>query len=261
MYQDNHGQGNSSEELSLKTSLFGYSSVSSVSGSQACHPNQETDQQNTELQDDSSFCTGNADTEIPFVDGCNLNRDAMPPWTIVVTRAQHHGQGEVPIVESTDLGPVAFCQIGIEEGVFYAFVSLATNESARDNNPKWSRTIRPEVKRLEVGTVGCIPLIDHDFDRGDEIKVDGESIDELIISGGYIDFDYLCVPPELRTEPRLSISGNFKGGARREIGYIKLEIKPSVCHSPDLTPHVTNRSLENSRYFRVFQKAGHHYDD
>ena len=259
MYQDNHGQGKSSEELSLKTSLLEYSSLSSVSGSQADQiaflSNQEKIQENPELQDDDSSSTGNADTSVQYVDGNSFNRYTIRPYSMIITRVFLDDDLELPFVESTDLGQVAYCQLKIVDGVLSVVVAVATKKSARNNNPKWHYIFEPEIKRLEVGAEGLAPLIDHDFESGQELRVNGESVLSILVDGGYLDTDEGCDAKGPRLRVHLKDQPN---GIGYEVGFIKLEFKPFGCRPPVLTPLGISRKSIKRGYHQVIQCPNHH---
>jgi hypothetical protein len=182
----------------------------------------------------------------------------MTPNTIIVTRAQLHGHGEVPFVESTDMGPVSYCQLFMENGDVNVYVVVAKKKSVRVNYPKWDYYFEREIKRLEVGAEGRVPLIDHDFESGEEIKVDGENVQSIFVDGGVLDTSEFCES----TGPKLVVVFQDKPGeVCYQVGYIRLECKPLACKSPVLTPLITNRKLTKRRYFQVFQCPGHHHDD
>lgn len=259
MYQDNHGQGKSPEELSLKTSLLGYSSLNSMSATPAevtkdCHLNPEIGKLIPEAKVSRSFSIGDEEASVQYVDGNNLNRESITPNTIIVTRVQVHGH-EVPFVESTDMGRVAYCQLFMENGAVDVYVVIATKKSVRVNNPKWDYHFQRVIKRLEVGAYGRIPLIDHDFDSGEEIKIDGENVQSIFVDGGALETDEYVES----TGPKLVVVFKDRPGeVCYQVGYIRLECKPLACKSPVLTPLVTNRKLQKRRYFQVFQCPGHH---
>jgi hypothetical protein len=260
MYQDKHGQDKGPEELSLMTSPLDYSSLYSMSAAPAeftrdCQLNPEPDKINPGATVSGSLSIADEDTSIQYLDGNNLNRDSMTPNTIIVTRAELHGHGEVPLVESTDMGRVMYCQLSVEHGDVSVYVVIATKKSVRVNRPKWDYYIEPEIKRLEVGALGRVPLIDHDFESGDEITINGESVQSIFVDGGVLDTSEFCES----TGPKLVVVFKDRPGEIcYQVGYIRLECKPLECKSPVMTPLVTNRKLTKRRYFQVFQCPGHH---
>jgi hypothetical protein len=246
MYQDNDGQSKSSEELSLKTSLLVSVLESSVSGSaadpKACHPNQETDQQNTELQDDSSFCTNGSDQSFRYVDGTNLNRDKMPPWTIIVTRAELVGHGQVPSVESTNMGQVKHFSLSFFDGELAVDVDFANRQSVMQNNPEFRNYFHPEPQRIEVGAWGRRALFEHDFDKPGAMYLFGKEVLALFVEGGISEDAYAS---ELVGPMMIVVFKDETNLSKYLVDYVHLECKPVVT---------------KSKYFQVCQKPGHHHD-
>ena len=191
-----------------------------------------------------------------LVDANNLNRDVMTPSTIIVTRAQLHGHGEVPYVESTDMGPVMYCQLVIEDGDVNALALIATEDSVTVNKPELAVCINLQVKRLEVGTEGRIPLIDHDFESGEEIKVNGERVHSIFVDGGVNDTLESC---EATGPTLVAVFKDRPSITNYQVGHIRLEMKPHDSETPIITPLGTNFPLKKRRYFQVFQCPRHHH--
>jgi hypothetical protein len=176
------------------------------------------------------------------VDGNNLNRDSMTPNTIIITRANLIGHGEVPFVESTGMGPVMYCQYVIEEGEVSVHALLADEDSVAVNNPEFIGFLEPRVKRLEVGAEGRVPLIDHDFESGEELKVNGERVYSIFVHGGVND----TIDSREITLPTLVVVFRDRPSITEyQVGYIRFECKPSG---------------NEGGYFQVFQCPGHHHD-
>jgi hypothetical protein len=163
----------------------------------------------------------------------------MTPNTISVTRAEFHGQ-EVPLVESMGMGPVLYCQLVIEDGDVKVLALIATKDSVTVNNPKFADFIQPKIKRLEVGAEGRIPLIDHDFESGEEIKVNSESVVSIFVDGG------VNMTKDSYESTLPTLIANFKDRpsiTEYKVGYIRLECKPIG---------------KKGKYFQVFQCPGDH---
>jgi len=181
-----------------------------------------------------------------LVDSNNLNRDTMAPNTIIVTRANLIGHGEVPFVESTDMGPVMYCQLVIEDGELSVHALIADEDSVSSNKPEFIGFISPQVKRLEVGAEGRIPLIDHDFESGEELRVNGERVHSIFVHGGVNDTIESC---EVTGPTLIAVFKDRPSISEYQVGYIRFECYP-----------VGNASaLPNERYFQVFQCPGHHH--
>lgn len=238
MNYHNHAQGNSPEDLSHKTSLLVSVSGSSMSAAPAevtkdCHPNQDTDQQSSELQDDSSFCTGNVDSSIPFVERIKLNRDHMPPWTIVVTRADLVGRGEVPIVESTNMGPVMHFSLSFYAGKSAVHVDIATEQSVMHNKPKLDHRIEHQPTLIKVGAWGQTLSFEHDFD-GSAMYLFGEEVTALFVEGGKSEDEYTS---DLVGPMMIAVFKDRPEIVKFPVDYVHLECKPVVT---------------KSKYFQVF---------
>jgi hypothetical protein len=175
------------------------------------------------------------------VNGKNLNRDSMTPNTIIITRAELHGHGEVPLVESTDMGPVMYCQLVVEDGDVKVIANLATEDSVSVNNPKFTDFIEPQVTRLEVGAEGRIPLINHDFESGEELKVNGERVHSIFVHGGVNDTLESC---ETSVPTLIAVFKDRPSITEYAVGYIRFECKPSG---------------NEGRYYQVFQCPEHHH--
>ena len=182
-----------------------------------------------------------------MVDANNLNRDTMTPDTIIITRANLIGHGEVPFVESTDMGPVMYCQYVIEDGEVSGLALIADEDSVAVNNPEFIGFLEPRVKRLEVGAEGRVPLINHDFESGDELKVNGERICSIFVHGGVND----TMESRESSLPTLIVVFRDRPNIiEYEVGYIRLE-----CYPVD-----TDSTLRNAGYFQVFQCPGDHHN-
>jgi hypothetical protein len=220
-----------------------------------CHLNPEIGKFIPEAKVSNSFSIGDEEVSVQYVDGNNLNRDSMTPNTIIVTRAQLNGHSEVPFVESMDMGPVMYCQLVIEDGDVDVHALIATKDSVTVNNPEFAYLIDLQIRRLEVGAKGRIPLIDHDFESGEELKVNGERVHSIFVAGGVNDTLESC---EVTGPLLIAVFKDRPSITEYQVGYIKLDCKPIVSKPPVLTPLVTNRKLKKRRYFQVFQCPGHH---
>jgi len=235
----------SSKHLSIETSLLGDSMLNSMSlaGLDPAVESQliqKTDGSNSNGRATSIFSNIEDAIEVKVVDGNNLNRDSMTPNTIIVTRAELDAHGEVPLVESTDMGPVMFCHLIIKNGLVDFHVHIATEESLSLHKLEWDYCIKPELKRLEVGTLGLVPLIDHDFESGDEINLNGERVKSIFVHGG---IDVSDASSEL-TGPTLFVLFKDRPSITEyKVGYIRLECKPIG---------------KKGKYFQVFQCPGDH---
>jgi hypothetical protein len=176
------------------------------------------------------------------LNAATVNSESITPYTIIVTRAELDGHGEVPFIESTDMGPVMYFQLVIEHGNIIVDIEVADEESVSDNNPEPAYSISAEVKRLEIGAVGLTPLLVHDFESGDEMHIFGDKVCSIFAEGGITVSDgvYEYSGPTLIAE--------FKDKQRvvnYTVGYIRLECKP----------------LEYAgQYFQVFHCPGDHGD-
>lgn len=165
-----------------------------------------------------------------------LKRKTMTPNTIIVTRVQFQRYGEIPVVASTYLGPVLYCQLVIDDGDVKTLAYIVNEDSATDNKPKFAVCTNLQVKRLEVGAEGCIPLIDHDFESGEELKVNGERVSSIFVEGGN-DMSESCEG----TGPTLvAVFKDRPNVTEYEVGHIRLELKPYDGETPSITPPVTN---------------------
>ena len=165
-----------------------------------------------------------------------LNRKTMTPNTIIVTRVQFQGYGEVPVIERTYIGPVLYCQLVIDDGDVKTLAFIANEDSATVNKPKFTVCTNLQVKRLEVGAEGRIPLIDHDFESGEELKVNGERVSSIFVEGGN-DILETCEG----TGPTLvAVFKDRPNVTEYEVGHIRLELKPHDGETPSITPPVTN---------------------
>ncbi len=192
------------------------------------------------------FFTGSY-MEKKLVDANSLNRDTMTPNTIIITRANLIGHREVPFVESTGMGPVMYCQYVIEEGEVSVHALIADEDSVAVNNPEFIGFLEPRVKRLEVGAEGRVPLIDHDFESGEELKVNGERVYSIFVHGGVND----TIDSREITLPTLVVVFRDRPSITEyQVGYIRLE-----CYPVD-----TDSTLRNAGYFQVFQCPGHHHN-
>lgn len=243
MYQDNDGQSKSSEELSRKTSLLVSVLESSVSGSQGCHLNQDTEQQDSELHYDSISSTNELDNSFRYVDGTNLNRDKMPPWTIIVTRAELASHGQVPMVESTNMGPVKHFRLSFFDGELAVDIDFAKEQSVMQSKPELRNYLHPEPQRIEVGAWGRRALFEHDFDKRGAMYMFGLEVLALFVEGGISEDQYTS---ELVGPMMIVVFKDETKMQKYPVDYVHLECKPVVT---------------KSKYFQVWQKPGHHYDD
>lgn len=186
----------------------------------------------------------------------NLNGDTMTPNTIIVTRANLIGHGEVPFVESTDMGPIMYCQYVMEEGDVSVHALVADEDSVADNNPEYIGFIEPRVKRLEVGAEGRVPLIDHDFESGEEMKVNGERVYSIFVHGGVndtLDSRESIVPTLIAVfRDRPSIT-------EYQVGYIRFECYPVGSEPPAPNTVGSDCTVRNAGYYQVFQCPEHHH--
>lgn len=243
MYQDNQGQGNSSEDLSHKTSLLVPVLESSVSYVQKYLLDQDMDQQDTELQADSISGTNGLDNSSRYVDGTNLNRDKMPPWTIIVTRAELDGYGQIPMVESTNMGPVKHFHLTFSNGESAVDVHFAKEQSVKHVKPELGYQFHPEPQRIEVGFWGRRARFEHDFNGSKAMYMFGLEVLELFVEGGISEDSYTS---DLVSPMMIVVFKDQTNIQKYPVDYVHLECKPVVA---------------KSKYFQVWQKPGHHCDD
>ena len=231
---------NSSKHLSIETSLLNSMSLAGGDPAGESQLILKPDGRNSNGRATSIFSNIDDASEVKVVDGNNLNRDLMTPNTIIVTRAELDAHGEVSSVESTDMGPVMFCHLVIKNGLVDFHVHIATEESLRHNKLEWDYCIKPEIKRLEVGAIGRSPLLEYDFESGEEIMIKGERANEVFVHGGVImtKDSYESTLPTL-----IAVFHEKRQVTEFEVGYIRLECKPIG---------------KKGKYFQVFQCPGHH---
>lgn len=121
-----------------------------------------------------------------LLDKNSLVREALAPNSIRVSRAVSKEHGQVPVVESTNMGPV----MDMLFRVFYERVSvdcyIATEASVIQNKPVWNQspTLSLLPTRIRVGSLDSKLLLDHHFEGGEVMQILGNKVEGLVGGAG-----------------------------------------------------------------------------
>ena len=231
--------------LSVETSILGYSKLNSMlsdaaDSSEKSQLVQMTNSGKSVSQSNSIFSNVDHDIDEEVLDGTNFNRDTMPPNTIIVTSANLVGHGDVPMVESTNMGPAMYFQLSVLDGEINVHVDVAKKNSELHHKPVMDHHLHPEPKRIEVGARGRRPLFEYDFESGEAMHIFDEEIVAIFVQGGITENQNTSglVGPMMvavfKDKPQI---------VEYQVGYVHLECKP-----------IGN----NSKYFQVFHCPGNH---
>jgi hypothetical protein len=122
-----------------------------------------------------------------LLDENSLNREALAPNTIRITRAGLKGHGQVPFVESTNMGPVMNLSLAVFDEQPSLNVVVATDDSLLQSKPVCCHSFKPQVARIKVGSSDSTLILDHDFDSGEVLQIFGNRVKSIMVFGG-VDF-------------------------------------------------------------------------
>lgn len=122
-----------------------------------------------------------------LLDENSLIREALAPNTIRITRAYLKGHGEVPFVESTNMGPVMNLSLAVFDEQPSVNVVIATDDSVLNHKPVCCRSFKPQATRIKVGSSDSTLLLDHHFDSGEELQIFGNRVKSIMVFAG-VDF-------------------------------------------------------------------------